>query len=167
MTAAVVGPLDGFPSPAPLLTFFVEGRPQSAGSKVAVPIVKGGERVATRVVESGDRKAKAAWREDLRSAARIAIQAVGGEWPQAGPLEVEFVFYRRRPKAHFGTGRNASVLKPTADAYPIGRPDALKLARAAEDSLSAILWHDDAQIVDERLRKVWGDRDGCRVTVRA
>jgi Holliday junction resolvase RusA-like endonuclease len=154
------------PGVAECLSFFVEGRPQTAGSKVAVPIVKGGERVATRVVESGDRKAKEAWREDLRAAARAAIQELGEDWRQDGAMVVEFTFYRRRPKSHFGTGRNVGVLKATADMFPTGRPDLLKVARAAEDALTAIVWHDDAQIVDERLRKEWAEREGCRVAVQ-
>ena len=101
-----------------------------------------------------------------REAARRAIESSGREWPTVAACEVEFVFHRRRPKGHFGSGRNAGVVKASAPAHPTSRPDVLKLARAAEDALTGIVWHDDAAIVDERLRKVWGDREGCTVTVR-
>lgn len=74
-----------------------------------------------------------------------------------GPLAVEFRFVRARPQGHFGTGRNAGTLKPNAPRYPIVRPDALKLARVAEDALTGVLYADDAQIVEERLLKVYGD----------
>lgn len=81
------------------------------------------------------------------------------------PLRVEFIFQRVRPKGHYGSGRNAGVLKPSAAAYPSGRPDVLKLARAVEDALTGVLWRDDALIVDERLRKEYGERDCCVVRV--
>lgn len=146
------------------LTFTVEGRPQTAGSKVARPIMKDGQRVATRVIESGDREAKAAWREDVRAGAREAI----GEdpaWPTSEACLVIFEFSRRRPKGHYGSGRNAGVLKATAPEHPTTRPDLLKVARAIEDALTGIVWHDDSVIVEEYLRKVWGASEGVTVTV--
>jgi hypothetical protein len=36
----------------------------------------------------------------------------------------------------------------------------LKLARAAEDALTGVLWLDDSQIVDERISKAYGDDVG-------
>lgn len=146
------------------LSFLVEGRPQTAGSKVAMPR-KGGKPL---VVESGDRKAKTAFRDDLRAAAREAIRAAAREtyWPYGGPCQVVFTFMRRRPQSHYGRRSGAAYVKATAPAFPITRPDALKLARHAEDSLTSILWHDDAAIVDERLLKVWAPREGVRVMVR-
>lgn len=148
-----------------VLAFTVLGRPATAGSKVAVPIVRGGERVATRVVESGDRSVKAVWREDVRVAAR---QAIGGspDWPCAGPCVVWFVFVRGRPKSHYGRRGGVPYLLVSAPASPIGRPDLLKTARALEDALSGIVWRDDAQIVEEHLHKLWGDEVGVRVMVR-
>jgi Holliday junction resolvase RusA-like endonuclease len=59
-----------------------------------------------------------------------------------------------------------ALLKGSAPEWPVARPDALKLARAAEDALTGIVWADDAQIVVERLGKVFGPREGCRVRVR-
>jgi Holliday junction resolvase RusA-like endonuclease len=145
------------------LEFFVEGHPQTAGSKTAIPNPKDPQRPF--VVESGDRTAKKTWREDVRAAARQAAFGLP-EWRLEGPFAVEFVFHRLRPKSHYGSGRNADLVKASAPAYPVTRPDALKLARAVEDALTAILWHDDAAIVDERLRKVWGQREGVSVEVR-
>jgi crossover junction endodeoxyribonuclease RusA len=153
---------------AGVLSFFVEGRAQTAGSKRAVPIIRAGERVGTRVIEDGDadvRERKKSWRAAVADAARLAVEGQEG-WPVAGAVEVAFVFYRRRPKTHYGSGRNADVLKASAPAYWTTRPDALKLARAAEDALTGVLWHDDSAIVDERLRKVWGAREGVAIAVR-
>lgn len=151
------------------LAFFVEGHPQTAGSKTAIANPKNPSRPI--VVDGGtseERDRKKAWREDVREGARRAIaeHPVADTFPFSGPVEVAFVFYRLRPKSHFGTGKNAGVLKSSAPMFPTTRPDALKLARAVEDALTAIVWADDSEIVDERLRKVWGSREGCAVVVR-
>lgn len=149
----------------PKLAFHVEGRAQTAGSKVAVPIIKGGERVATRVVESGDRKAKDVWRQDVRTAAREAIKG-NPAWPCDGPCEAIYTFTRRRPKNHYGSRKGVTYLKDTAPAYPTARPDVSKLVRAAEDALTGLAWHDDACAVRQVAAKVWGDTEGLSVTVR-
>jgi hypothetical protein len=148
------------PAGLPELVLWVAGRPQTAGSKRAVPTGAG-----MRVIESGSaglRRAKAAWRSDLRDAGERARRDV---WRLADPtdaaLEVLLVFVRSRPGAHLRTGRMAGVVKDAARSLrPTARPDVVKLARAAEDALTGVLWADDAQIVDERLAKVYGDQVG-------
>lgn len=143
------------------VSFWVPGTAQTAGSKSRVPIIQGGEVISHRIVESGDRSAKAEWRADLRIAAQRAVEMDEGEWPYDGPLLVEMKFARKRPGGHFGTGRNAGVLKERALAErPWNRPDALKLARAAEDALTGVLWTDDARIVEGRYSKWYPDQLG-------
>ena len=70
----------------------------------------------------------------------FARQAYRGE-PLTGALSVSFTFFMPRPKGHFGTGKNAA---------------ALKLARAAEDAMTGIVYRDDAQIVLEHIAKAYG-----------
>jgi Holliday junction resolvase RusA-like endonuclease len=154
------------------LMFFVDGHSQTAGSKRAVPILKGGQRIGTRVIEDGsaqNREAKRTWREDLRTVARDAMLEQAWE-REHGAVVCEFVFYRQRPAGHYGTGRNARLLKPSAPMWPTGRPDALKLARAAEDALTGTVWADDAQIVVGLNVKAYTcrfeGREGVAVTVR-
>ena len=61
-----------------------------------------------------------------------------------------------RPGYHFGTGRNAGVLKDTAPAVPTGRPDLDKLVRAAIDSLAAAgVMKDDTQVGQILARKFY------------
>jgi hypothetical protein len=80
-----------------------------------------------------------------------------------GPLRVSMVFVRNRPAGHFGTGRNAGKMKDGRQALrPVQRPDALKLARAAEDALTGWLWADDSQIVEEHLYKAFPDQVGLQ-----
>lgn len=146
---------------SPALRFVVYGQPRPGGSKKAFVNPKTGKAVI--VDDSG--AAGKSWRQEVATAGRVAV---GPDAPLLlGALAVEFTFYRPRPKGHYGSGANAWVLKASAPPAPITRPDALKLARAVEDALTGILWKDDAQIVQETLRKVWGEPERCEITVRA
>jgi hypothetical protein len=148
----------------PERVFWVPGKPRTAGSKSAVPITTKDGGSKTVVIESGtkqSRQAKRTYRGDLRDAAARAIDAVDDPraedglarlWPTDRALEVVFVFVMRRPGAHLRTGWSAGEVKPWAlQVRPTVRPDAVKLARAAEDALTGVVWVDDSQIVDERL----------------
>lgn len=67
--------------------------------------------------------------------------------PKGEPVVVSLWFWRRRPRSHFGTGRNADKIKPSAPLYPTSPPDIDKLTRAALDALTGVAWADDAQVV--------------------
>lgn len=149
------------------LAFFVAGTPQTAGSKGGFVNPKTGKVIITESAKGDAKVRKKTWRADLREAGARALEAqpelIATDWPRAPDhaLYVRFVFVRKRPSGHLGTGRNAGVVKDWAlPLRPIQRPDALKLARAAEDALTTVLWHDDAQIVSERLDKAYGDQIG-------
>jgi crossover junction endodeoxyribonuclease RusA len=86
--------------------------------------------------------------------------------PLEGPLFVAFTFFQLRPRNHFGTGKNAAILKPSAPRFPAVKPDTTKLIRAAEDALKSICWVDDSQIVHQIGRKVYGDRPGLRIIIK-
>jgi Holliday junction resolvase RusA-like endonuclease len=130
-----------------LITFFVPGIPKTAGSKRAFIITpKGGGR--PRAIVTDDCQASRDWKGDVK---RFAADHARGLIE--GPRFLTLTFYLSRPQFHFGSGKNASVVKPGAPMYPIGRPDVLKLARAVEDACTAVLWADDAQIVHEVLLK--------------
>jgi len=119
----------------------VPGRPAPQGSK------KGFARGGKVAMVEMSRHVKP-WREDVRTAAEKWIADHPGLYPIQGALSVDMVFSIARPKGHFGTGRNAGVLKPSAPAYPTGAPDLSKLARSTEDAItSAGLWSDDSRVV--------------------
>lgn len=78
-----------------------------------------------------------------------------------------------RPAGHWGTGRNAEILKPSAPRYPTtkGSGDVDKLMRAILDGLSPKhdpKWMpDDAQVVDSHLYKRYAtERYGDPLTAR-
>jgi len=113
----------------------------------------------TRAIEDNPRLAQ--WRQAV---AQVAADAYNGPL-LSGPVGLRLVFIRPRPKAFYGTGRNAGRLKAGAPFWPTTRPDLLKLARAVEDALTGVIWRDDAQIVVEHLSKKYGERFAVDATV--
>ncbi|WP_424639862.1 RusA family crossover junction endodeoxyribonuclease [Embleya sp. AB8] len=127
-----------------LLSVAVHGTPAPQGSKRHVG--------AGRMIDSsvGVRP----WREAVVWAVRQEINRRRGQgpWtPLTGPLEASIVFTVRRPKGHFGTGRNAGVLRASAPLRPHVIPDLDKLLRSTGDAITTAGGYvDDAQIVGYR-----------------
>lgn len=143
----------------------VYGIAEPAGSKTAGvvyrkgrPVLKNG-RVLT-FVRDANAKAKP-WKE------RVA-QAAGEQWGYGmidGPCVLELTFYRTRNKGDFGTGRNEGRIRPGAPAYPIVAPDLTKLIRGVEDALIGICYRDDAQVVEQHTKKLYGDPARVEISV--
>jgi len=72
-----------------------------------------------------------------------------------GALCVTIAFRLPRPKS-----------KPKKFVLPTSKPDASKLARAAEDELTGIVWRDDAQVCKLVVTKVYATGiPGATITV--
>lgn len=151
----------------PLLTLKILGHAEPAGSKRAFAIRKGnGDFVLRNGVPAisvvDDNPKSKGWKKLVAAEARKLWR---GRDLLEGPVRLDVTFVRPRPGYHFGTGRNAGVLKPDAPTWCTVKPDALKLARAVEDALTGVVWKDDAQIVDERLLKAYGAPEGVLVRI--
>jgi Holliday junction resolvase RusA-like endonuclease len=128
----------------------VLGVPQPAGSKKAFPHSKTG-----RIMIVDDAKLSRPWKQEVAHAARARLY---GEKPIIGPIAVQVWFYMPRPKGHYGTGANADKLRAKAPKHHTVRPDTSKLWRCVEDALTtAGVWRDDAQVVDQSVRKMYAD----------
>ena len=114
-------------------SFLVLGLPAPQGSKTHV-----GDG---RMVESSKRVKP--WRRQV--AAAYADRNFGDMLD--GPVSIIVDFYLPRPKAHYGTGRNAGTLKGSAPVEHLTMPDLDKLVRAVGDALTRLAWRDDSQIV--------------------
>lgn len=141
-----------------MIRFFVPGIPAPGGSKRVFINRKTGRPIVTD--DAGKRN------KDWRTAVGF-MAAERFDKPAVGALCVEFHFTMPRPKNHFGTGKNAGKLKPSAPEYHSTRPDTSKLIRAAEDALTGIAWLDDAQIAHQVGDKAYGDRPGVWIAVEA
>ena len=117
------------------LSFFVPGRVVPQGSKRHV----GGGRMIEAAKGLKD------WRHAVTDAAwtyRLERPTI------TGPVRVELDFVLARPASHYGTGRNADRVKPTAPSWPTTKPDIDKLARAVLDAVTAAgIWRDDSQVI--------------------
>lgn len=87
--------------------------------------------------------------------------------PTREAVAVALRFGLPRPKGHWGTGRNADRLKPSAPAWPATKPDVDKLERAVLDALTGVLWADDSQVVILSADKVYSATPMTLVTVEA
>lgn len=143
------------------LLFTVFGKAMPGGSKRAFrnPKARGKLLVVDDNPKSKD------WRGEVRREAGRVMQKAGRTELMRGALAVTMTFYRARPASHFGTGRNAGRLKPSAPQYPTSKPDLLKVTRSTEDALTGVVWSDDAIIVDHELRKRYGEPERCDITV--
>ena len=141
------------------MTFIVLGRPQPAGSKRAFVVKR--KTGAAGVAVADDNPALKSWQQEIRSAAsKVSPGAL-----LDGPLSLDVRFYFARPRSHFGTGRNASMLKPSAPPYPIVRPDTTKLIRAIEDALTGVVWRDDALVVSQVAAKLYDEPERAVVGI--
>lgn len=137
------------------LAIEVRGLPAPQGSKRPVRLGNG----RAGVVESS--KAVGPWRE----AVRAECQGQAAE-PIPGPVNVTVSFLLPRPISHFGTGRNAGMVRPSAPAYPAGVPDLDKLVRSTLDGLTAGgAIDDDARIVRIIASKNYGTPAGVRIWI--
>lgn len=125
-----------------LVAFTVAGVPAPQGSKTRT---KWGMRE--------DNPATKPWRSAVAWEARAVY---GNREPLTGPLELRAVFYFPRPKSHYGTGKNAAVLKPSAPLFHTGKPDGDKLMRAIGDAITGVLVRDDSLIAHGCYTKVYG-----------
>lgn len=123
-----------------------------------------------RMIESS--KAVGPWREAVRAETQREMQG-NGIPPYPGPVYVQATFYLPRPKGHYGTGKNAGIVRPSAPRYVSGKPDLDKLARALLDGLTeGGAWQDDAQVVVLEVEKMYAghaadiaDPARCRIVI--
>lgn len=133
------------------VSFTVIGKPQPAGSKRGFPIKRSNGTIGVAISDSNP-KAKE-WKSIVIDACQEAYKGP----LLRGHLAVYMTFYLPRPKGHFGSGRNAHLLRQASPQFPTVKPDVLKLARGTEDALTGVLWGDDAQTVDLLLQKRYGE----------
>ena len=135
----------------------VTGIPGAQGSK---------KHVGNGVMVESSAKVRP-WRQDVVAA---ALAELGRQRRPAfaNAVIVYLTFRFTRPKSHYGTGRNAGVLKDSAPKFPTSRAlgDADKLARSTLDALvTAGVLADDSLVVDLNVRKRYSDTPGARIQV--
>lgn len=135
------------------------------------PAPQGSKRHVGRGILVESSKKVAPWREAVKAAC-WQVEHVAIAFPRPTAVLVSVTFYLDRPKGHYGSGKNADVVKDSAPARPAGTPDVDKLLRSTLDGLTeAGLWTDDAQVVTVAAAKMYVcsdfTRPGARIVVQA
>lgn len=97
------------------------------------------------------------WKSDVKMAALIAIrenfpELGSGLWD--GPIWLIADFYLPRPEKY---NRKKD---PDGPISCIVKPDTDNLIKAVKDALSGVVWVDDKQVCEERIRKCFHEKDG-------
>ena len=162
-------------TPYPSISFHVAGDPVTKGSAMAFvqpcapfPILAhnvANLRAKCRAIITQKHKDGGKWEKAIRAA---CLATRPGE-PRMGGFNVALTFYLRRPASHFGTGRNARKVKPSAPGIPISHRagDIDKLTRSVLDGLTGALWVDDRQVQVCHSVKVYATGGITGVTICA
>lgn len=135
-----------------MIKITVFGRPEPQGSARAFT-PKGWKRP---VITSDNPKLKS-FRQEVSKAALVARQEAGFADVLFGkhePVCVVFRFFFARPES-----------VPKKRRRHVVKPDLSKLVRCVEDSLSGIIFHDDAQIVSIATEKCYGSPERAELAV--
>lgn len=132
--------------------FFVDGVPIPQGSKSA-RVVRG-RAILTEGFGERPKRHKA-WRKAVSDAAETWLSKHGDMPPYDGPVCIDLTFYLPRPK---------STSKRITTAHR--KPDLSKIVRAVEDSLTGIIYTDDARIIEIVAKKQYADDNPPGVLVR-
>ena len=146
-------------------TFYVHGIPKPAGSKTGFALRKGGAftgRVAIVDACKGSRD----WKTTVTQMVSDRLSKISkGRFPTMKPVSLSLTFFMQRPKAHLHGASKDFEVRANAPTHHSTRPDTLKHARAVEDALTGILYHDDAQIVTELIQKRYLNTPGVNITI--
>lgn len=143
------------------LTINVIGTPVQQGSKTA-GVAKNGKPYLR---DSNDKELRP-WRAEVAGCVADAMRAVS--WRTLDePVEVAIAFFHPRPAGHYGTGRNAGILKPSAPWWKSTAPDVDKLTRAVLDALTTSrAIHDDARVARLVVDDLYANAaTGARITI--
>lgn len=135
-----------------VITFTVPGEPQGKGRPRAFRAGRGVRMYTPAKTE--------AYEQAVATAGR---QAMAGREPMVGPLAVDLMAVVSVP-ASWSKKRRAAALEGLE--LPAKKPDADNVAKAIADGLNGIAYGDDAQVVELRVRKRYGEVPGVLVEIR-
>lgn len=146
---------------ARMIRFTVEGKPAQVGSKRAFVVgeEKKQETSGARwlknpraVLTDTNSERQQQW---YQAVAQVAARSMERVPLMRGPIRLEMRFYFKRPASHYGTGKNAAVLKPNAPKYHVQTPDMDKLVRNTQDAITTAVWQDDKQVCALDVVRLW------------
>ena len=139
-----------------MISFFVPGVPVTKGSAKSFYNPK-----AKRIVTMQDNAAR---QKPWVSMISFCAQEAGCRITDK-PILIGMVFDMPRPRGHYGTGRNAEKLKPSAPYWHTSVGDIDKLVRCVLDSLTGIAYHDDRQVCQLKAQKIYAESPGVWIKI--
>lgn len=91
------------------------------------------------------------------------------EIPLDCPITVELEFVMKRPKSHYGTGRNSGKLKNSSPKEHLKTPDLDNLVKFVLDAMNGHFYKDDSRITKIICSKKYNDENedyGTYVTIK-
>ena len=96
----------------------------------------------------------------------LTVQDKAPKEPLTGPIGLTVIFYMPRPKGHYRTGKNASMLRDDAPEYHISRPDVDNFCKLVFDALNGIFWRDDSQICHLFAQKMYSEQPRTYILIQ-
>jgi crossover junction endodeoxyribonuclease RusA len=138
------------------ISFVAYCTPQPQGSMRGF-VVPGTNGAKHRAILTSDNTKLKPFRHEVTRSAMIALRDAGIAEPFAAkhvPVCLRLDFYLAKPDS-----------APRKRFSPVVKPDVSKLIRSTEDAMTGILYADDAQIVSETARKLYGIPERVEISV--
>lgn len=92
-----------------------------------------------------------------------AIEAMGASEPLETP--VSLYLYIRVPIPASATKKRLQAIA-SGDEKPIKKPDASNILKSVEDGMNGVVYHDDSQIINIHVTKVYSSLPGVDICVK-
>jgi Holliday junction resolvase RusA-like endonuclease len=122
------------------------------------PVAKGRPRFNTETGVAYTPEKTRSYEQMLRLA---ATDVMGDRPPLEGPLKVDMRVVKAIPRSWPKKKQDAAR---TGALLPTGKPDWDNFGKVV-DAANMVVWVDDGQIIDGRVRKSYGDKPGMWITV--
>jgi Holliday junction resolvase RusA-like endonuclease len=134
---------------------------------VGTPVPKGSAKafynrhIGRAVVMQDNASKQKPWASAISYAAQEEKSKLGITGVTDLPVFIGMRFFFRRPKYHFGSGKNSGhIVRPAfANTYMTKKPDLDKLVRCVLDALTGVVWKDDSQVASLSASKRYLDED--------
>ena len=83
------------------------------------------------------------------------------------PIAITCIFHIKRPKSHYGTGKNTGILKKNAPYFCFIKPDIDNYEKFIYDCLNQVAWKDDKLIAESHARKVYSENPRTEIIIRS
>tara|TARA_R110000824_G_scaffold28928_9_gene96894 strand:+ start:1266 stop:1718 length:453 start_codon:yes stop_codon:yes gene_type:complete len=105
------------------------------------------------------------WKKSVNLAAR-SFRPLS---PIKGPVEVNMVFFFKRPESHFLKRKSGDVLRKDQPTWHTVKPDIDNLIKAILDELTKLeFWTDDCQVTSSLAKKMYvptNENPGCFLSI--